>query len=695
MSASQPGVFSPQQFTDAGAPLAAGRLYTYAAGTTAHKTTYTDAAGLVPHTYTADGLGGSYIALNARGELAAAFYLGAGVYDIVLKRFDGSTVWTRPACGMDSAVNTLGAALAVAGGAGLLGWLQSGAGAVFRWVRDKLRENVSVKDFGAVGDGVTDDRPAIEAAINALAATGGTLRFPPGNYLLNSFSSNASLASNQGQILPLYSNLRFVFDGGAKLTLGAFFDDKNFNLFCGYNAILAANFTDLQNIHFEGGVLDFGGAASQMRGAYRLRIGIQLARITRGSVTGMQFQNGDLSNAIMAGRLTVGDDFQVTGCTFTNLVQENTVNHDFTAIYANCTNSRLLNNYFTESTVQARRVACAVELHKSYSAWVGGSVLGYTRGCFLTSMAVETSFATDQIVSGVVSSTVNAFAWVWTDTGCTLRNVLIAGNSITCSHIPGAPMAYNGNMGVIGFANEAGAGATIGIVARNNTLLIGTVVIAGRATLAWCAKTQDDVKLLDNVCTGVVDGVKVLGAATDLTLWEVRGNSFRTDSAAATDFFTFGGRNVNQCRIEGNRFDFGGAAYDMPIAFRNTGTIAATRVAGNAIVRNKPTTRDFAFPAAFAGDVSNKATYSVYGASLAYPTLGAGLAGAAPITGLAAGDARTGSNFRWRGNAPPFELALSTTTSAGDVANVKFLIFNHTAASKAASSMAGALEIEL
>ncbi len=42
----------------------------------------------------------------------------------------------------------------------------------------------NVKDYGATGDGVTDDRQAIQDAINAAEATGGTVYFPGGNYLL-------------------------------------------------------------------------------------------------------------------------------------------------------------------------------------------------------------------------------------------------------------------------------------------------------------------------------------------------------------------------------------------------------------------------------------------------------------------------------------------------------------------------------
>ena len=57
------------------------------------------------------------------------------------------------------------------------------AGAIRRPMGKKLSESVSVKDFGAVGDGVTDDTAAFTAAIAAAYAVGGgTVAVPEGRY---------------------------------------------------------------------------------------------------------------------------------------------------------------------------------------------------------------------------------------------------------------------------------------------------------------------------------------------------------------------------------------------------------------------------------------------------------------------------------------------------------------------------------
>ena len=45
---------------------------------------------------------------------------------------------------------------------------------------------INVRNYGAIGDGKTDDTEAIQKAMNALPDKGGVIYFPPGHYLTGS-----------------------------------------------------------------------------------------------------------------------------------------------------------------------------------------------------------------------------------------------------------------------------------------------------------------------------------------------------------------------------------------------------------------------------------------------------------------------------------------------------------------------------
>ena len=74
-----------------------------------------------------------------------------------------------PLSELDSNFSSFASTTDATQGSSLVGYLPAGSGAVGITVQAKLRQTVSVKDFGAVGNGTTDDTAAVQAALNYVA----------------------------------------------------------------------------------------------------------------------------------------------------------------------------------------------------------------------------------------------------------------------------------------------------------------------------------------------------------------------------------------------------------------------------------------------------------------------------------------------------------------------------------------------
>lgn len=86
----------------------------------------------------------------------------------------------------------------------------AGAGAVVRTVETKLRETVSVMDFGAVGDGVADDTAAIQAA----SLVSDCLVVPKGVFLITSdLTITSTVVVKNGGSFNVSSSKTLVFSG--------------------------------------------------------------------------------------------------------------------------------------------------------------------------------------------------------------------------------------------------------------------------------------------------------------------------------------------------------------------------------------------------------------------------------------------------------------------------------------------------
>ena len=171
-------------------PLVGGLVYTYATGTVTPLSTFADALATVPNA--------NPIVLDAAGR-ATIFWSGS--YKVVVKTASGALVTTIDPISDGAEQLSIDLANGVSGskGSSLVGFLQAGTGAISRTLQAKNRDTVSVKDFGAVGDGVTDDSAAIVSGLTAAGALGVGLFFPPGNYLTAPFAIPAAVKSVQGE----------------------------------------------------------------------------------------------------------------------------------------------------------------------------------------------------------------------------------------------------------------------------------------------------------------------------------------------------------------------------------------------------------------------------------------------------------------------------------------------------------------
>jgi hypothetical protein len=128
----------------------------------------------------------------------------------------------------------------------------SGAGSVSRLLVDKLSDAINVKDFGATGDGVTDDLPAFRNAIAAINAKGGGLLYvPAGTYGVDVLVTGSISGANLSKQIWLCKNLVMVMEPGTLIkALGTWAPGNSYIIFGANNGGTypdAANITIIGN----------------------------------------------------------------------------------------------------------------------------------------------------------------------------------------------------------------------------------------------------------------------------------------------------------------------------------------------------------------------------------------------------------------------------------------------------------------
>ena len=178
----------------------------------------------------------------SRNGTPARMYVGSD-YSIRVNDAKGVVVYSAPA-----ATERWSNVVVTGADASEVNFLQAGAGAQPRTAQSKLRDVVSIKDFGAVGDGIANDTAAISLAL----ALNVSLSIPEGDYLVD----NLTWSANSRKMIAL-GRVRFIKRAnGPILTISGsrntlhdieFWGDAATPLFTGDNLVISGDSNTLIN----------------------------------------------------------------------------------------------------------------------------------------------------------------------------------------------------------------------------------------------------------------------------------------------------------------------------------------------------------------------------------------------------------------------------------------------------------------
>jgi hypothetical protein len=210
------GGVAAQFFTNTGAVLTGGKLYTYAAGTTTPLVSYTTSAGAVART--------NPIVLDAAGRVpdGGEIWITSASYKFVLKDSNDVLIATYDNV---SGINSQNAEDVI--------YDPPFTGAVQTNVEASLANTIYVTDFGAKKDGTdpSGTRAAIQAAIDYAQNSGNVhcIEFPTGNYAVNAtinikgnFGYGLLIKGNKSTVISSHNGVLFDCDSSIPSPAPAF-----------------------------------------------------------------------------------------------------------------------------------------------------------------------------------------------------------------------------------------------------------------------------------------------------------------------------------------------------------------------------------------------------------------------------------------------------------------------------------------
>lgn len=389
--------------------------------------------------------------------------------------------------------------------------------------------SINVRDYGATGDGITDDTGAIQAAISALP-TPGVLYVPPGEYLVGNLVGHSDMTvrgegntsilkakvSTSGtyyRMLKFWGsgpdeadNLRNITIENIQLRgqsdVGAMIENQSL-----VNLMGVTNVT-INNVLFKGMQGDgiyLGGAASGPTPRHNYNV----------NITGSTFDGINKNNRKGIGVKDI-DGLVVTNSLFTHLTiagQPGPIDLEAGYNFQVFKNVLIDNNVFDDNCEPASDSQIQISTSSVASMNEPPSNISVTNNQFINSDSEQAIY----------------FASAETNPAKFATGIVISGNLISMTTLPGASGEY--------YVIRISRGYN-GVDISNNTITNGGTVMVGAIDVA--ATTVSNVRIKDNVFSkngiakyGINYGNLAIGSVDDL---EIDGNTFENPAGGQPVF---------------------------------------------------------------------------------------------------------------------------------------------------------------
>ena len=419
-------------------------------------------------------------------------------------------------------------------GASLIGFVQSAAGSVLRTLQSKLRERVSVLDFGAIANGNindgsgTDNSVAFQAAITSLGAR-GTVYVPPGTYKLVSqitVPSNIAIEGSGAYTSAVFAPAAFNADGLFKCNG------------------LGGPPTVIRDLAIVGQV---GGAGPASIGVQSIANGVMLSGLwVTGFKTNINFAAGASDNFLFDS----ASEEAVTGGVGIQVGSPDVTIADC-EIY-NCNiGVAVINVPYVDGVVtisNCRALACASTgylLSNSSNIQLSNCSAGHNNSSRFTSAAMRIDLCTDVAVSNFVAR-VGSVAGTAIGILCTTSN----GISITGGRL----RFWNDGIALTGCSQTTISGVSVSDCGRRGIAVSG----GDRTVISGCNSTY-------NGGVGTTDAGIFLDSTLNFASWSVTGNVCVQAGGGAQDYgiyasLTDSGANSGVIALTGNVCRFNSVA---------------------------------------------------------------------------------------------------------------------------------------